>query len=84
MKRHPAFPVSTQACYILYVYLISAVIAAVSNFLLVDIRETSFLDVGTSYNTKTIAVVIGGTAITGGKGGYSGTIAGAIYHDYPG
>ena len=40
---------------------------------------TSFLDVGTSYNTKTIAaVIIGGTAITGGKGGYIGTIAGAI------
>ena len=40
---------------------------------------TSFLDVGTSYNTKTIAaVVIGGTAITGGKGGYLGTIAGAV------
>ena len=34
---------------------------------------------GTSYNTKTIAaVIIGGTAITGGKGGYIGTIAGAI------
>ena len=54
------------------VYLISAVIAAVSGFLLVGY-------IGTSYNTKTIAaVVIGGTAITGGKGGYLGTIAGAV------
>ena len=54
------------------VYLISAVIAAVSGFLLVGYT-------GTSYNTKTIAaVVIGGTAITGGKGGYLGTIAGAV------
>lgn len=61
------------------VYLISAVIAAVSGFLLVGYTGTSFLDVGTSYNTKTIAaVVIGGTAITGGKGGYLGTIAGAV------
>ena len=43
----------------------------VSGFLLVGYTGTSFLDVGTSYNTKTIAaVVIGGTAITGGKGGY--------------
>ena len=54
------------------VYLISVVIAAVSGFLLVGYT-------GTSYNTKTIAaVVIGGTAITGGKGGYLGTIAGAV------
>ena len=59
------------------VYLISAVIAAVSGFFLVGYTGTSFLDVGTSYNTKTIAaVIIGGTAITGGKGGYIGTIAG--------
>ena len=49
------------------------------SFLLVGYTGTSFLDVGTSYNTKTIAaVVIGGTAITGGKGGYLGTIAGAV------
>ncbi len=61
------------------VYLISAVIAAISGFLLVGYTGTSFLDVGTSYNTKTIAaVIIGGTAITGGKGGYAGTIAGAV------
>ena len=61
------------------VYLISAVIAAISGFLLVGYTGTSFLDVGTSYNTKTIAaVIIGGTAITGGKGGYVGTIAGAV------
>ena len=61
------------------VYLISAIIAAVSGFFLVGYTGTSFLDVGTSYNTKTIAaVIIGGTAITGGKGGYIGTIAGAI------
>ena len=60
-------------------YLISAVVAAISGFLLVGYTGTSFLDVGTSYNTKTIAaVIIGGTAITGGKGGYIGTIAGAI------
>lgn len=61
------------------VYLISAVIAAISGFFLVGYTGTSFLDVGTSYNTKTIAaVIIGGTAITGGKGGYVGTIAGAV------
>ena len=61
------------------VYLLSAVIAAMSGFFLVGYTGTSFLDVGTSYNTTTIAaVIIGGTAITGGKGGYAGTIAGAV------
>lgn len=61
------------------VYMLSAVIAAVAGFLLVGYTGTSFLDVGTSYNTKTIAaVIIGGTAISGGKGGYLGTVAGAI------
>lgn len=61
------------------VYMISAVIAAVTGFLLVGYTGTSFLDVGTRYNTKTLAAtMIGGTAITGGKGGYLGTIAGAV------
>lgn len=64
---------------IFFAYIISAVIAAVAGFLLVGYTGTSFLDVGTSYNTKTIAaVIIGGTAITGGKGGYAGTAAGAV------
>lgn len=38
--------------------MISAIIAAVSGFFLVGYTGTSFLDVGTSYNTKTIAAVI--------------------------
>lgn len=61
------------------VYILSAMIAALAGFFLVGYTGTSFLDVGTPYNTTTIAaVVIGGTAITGGKGGYIGTLAGAI------
>ena len=61
------------------VYLISAVIAAVSGFFLVGYTGTSFLDVGTSYNTKTIAaVIIGGTAMTGGKATVPGTLAGVL------
>lgn len=61
------------------VYILSAVIAAMTGFFLVGYTGTSFLNVGASYNTKTIAaVIIGGTAITGGKGNYVGTIAGAI------
>lgn len=61
------------------VYILSAMIAALAGFFLVGYTGTSFLDVGTPYNTTTIAaVVIGGTAITGGKGGYVGTLAGAV------
>ncbi len=61
------------------VYILSAVISALAGFFLVGYTGTSFLNVGSSYNTKTIAaVIIGGTAITGGRGNYLGTIAGAI------
>lgn len=61
------------------VYILSAVFAALAGYFLVGYTGTSFLDVGSDYNTTTIAaVVIGGTAITGGKGGYIGTFAGAI------
>lgn len=61
------------------VYILSAAFAALAGFFLVGYTGTSFLDVGTSYNTSSIAaVVIGGTAITGGKGGYVGTLAGAV------
>lgn len=61
------------------VYILSAVFTALAGYFLVGYTGTSFLDVGSEYNTTTIAsVVIGGTAITGGKGGYIGTFAGAI------
>lgn len=64
---------------IFIVYILSAVISALAGFFLVGYTGTSFLNVGNSYNTKTIAaVIIGGTAITGGRGNYLGTIAGAI------
>lgn len=61
------------------VYIISGVMAAITGFLLVGFTGTSYLDTGTKYATTNLAaVVIGGTAITGGMGGYGGTIAGAI------
>lgn len=61
------------------VYILSAMISALAGFLLVGYTGTSFLDVGKAYNTGTIAaVIIGGTAISGGRGSYAGTIAGTI------
>ncbi len=64
---------------IFIVYILSSVMAALAGFFLVGYTGTSYLDVGATYVNGTIAaVIIGGTAITGGKGGYVGTIAGAI------
>lgn len=64
---------------IFYVYILSGIFSALTGFLLVGYTGTSYLNAGTIYGDSTIAaVVIGGTAITGGKGGYAGTIAGAI------
>ena len=61
------------------VYIISGVMAALTGFLLVGFTGTSYLDAGTKYATSNLAaVVIGGTPITGGGGGYVGTVLGAI------
>ncbi len=64
---------------IIAVYILSGMISALAGFFLVGYTGTSFLNIGNSYNTKTIAaVIIGGTAITGGSGSYLGTVAGAV------
>jgi len=61
------------------VYVISGIIAAITGFLLIGYTGRSYLNAGSGYSTSLIAaVIIGGTSITGGKGGYAGTIAGAI------
>ncbi len=61
------------------VYIISAVVASFMGFLLIGYTGMSFLHAGNEYGTSVIAaVIIGGTAISGGKGGYLGTAAGAI------
>ena len=62
------------------VYIISAICSVWAGFLLVGYTKTSFLNVGDDYSMNAVAsVVLGGTAITGGKGGYVGTIAGAVF-----
>lgn len=61
------------------VYILASVFSAFAGFMLVGYTGTSFLSAGDTYTTGTIsAVIIGGTAVTGGKGGYLGTIAGAV------
>ena len=57
--------------------VIASVMAALSGFLLLGYTGTSYMSTGSGYNMDSIAaVVIGGTSIVGGSGGYIGTIAG--------
>jgi ribose transport system permease protein len=61
------------------VYVISSVFASVAGMTLVGMTSLAYLGMGDAYQMNTVAaVVIGGTAITGGRGGYSGTIAGTM------
>lgn len=60
-------------------YIISGITAALTGMFLAGYTGTASAESGAPYSMNTIvAVVIGGTAMTGGRGGYGGTIAGAI------
>ena len=60
-------------------YALSAVSAAAAGVLLLGFTGSAYADVGQPYLFQSIAaVVIGGTALTGGQGGYLGTVAGAL------
>jgi ribose transport system permease protein len=60
-------------------FALSAVFAAVAGILLLGFTGSSSGTVGTPYLFQTVsAVVIGGTALIGGRGGFVGTVAGAI------
>jgi len=64
---------------LMLVYAISGGSAALTGALMAGYTHTAFLGIGNEYILWSItAVVIGGTSLTGGKGGYAGTIAGAI------
>ena len=64
---------------IIAVYAISGILAAITGVLFVGYTGTSYLSTASSYNMDSIAsVVIGGTSVVGGIGGYVGTIAGVM------
>lgn len=64
---------------IVLVYVISGLMSALTGILLVGYTNTSFINAGDVYSMNSIAaVVMGGTSIMGGYGGYVGTIAGSI------
>jgi ribose transport system permease protein len=60
-------------------YALSGVFAALAGSFMAGYTLNAFLGIGDEYTMWSItAVVIGGTSLSGGKGGYLGTIAGAI------
>ena len=60
-------------------YVISALLAAIAGLLLSGLTNTASVSLGdTSLLPSVAASVIGGTSILGGRGGYSGTIVGAL------
>ncbi len=61
------------------VYAFSGLTAGLAGILLAGYSNNTYLGMGDAYVLQSIAaVVIGGTSILGGSGGYGGTIAGAV------
>jgi len=64
---------------LLALYILSAVLAAVAGILVAGIANTATVSlVEQSVLPSLAAAVIGGTSIMGGRGGYAGTIVGAL------
>jgi len=60
-------------------YIICAVLASIAGFVLVGHTNSADLSLAANYLLPSIAaVIIGGTSIFGGRGGYSGSIIGAL------
>jgi ribose transport system permease protein len=60
-------------------YIISAVLAGVAGFLYSGLTNTASVTLAdTALLPSVAAAVIGGTSIMGGRGGYGGTIVGAL------
>lgn len=61
------------------VYALSGMLAAMGGVMLLGYTTTVFLNLGDSYMLPSVAaVVVGGTTLAGGTGGYIGTMAGAL------
>ncbi|MFC5584609.1 ABC transporter permease [Nitratireductor kimnyeongensis] len=60
-------------------FMLSGVFAAIAGLCLLGYSGSSFANVGEQYMLPSIiAVVFGGTPLSGGRGGYTGTMAGAV------
>jgi ribose transport system permease protein len=59
--------------------VISAILAALAGFLISGLTNVASVTLADSYVLPSVAAaVIGGTSIMGGRGGYGGTIVGAL------
>jgi ribose transport system permease protein len=64
---------------LLFVYAMCGMLSAAAGILLVGFNNAADLGIGTPFLLPSVAaVVIGGTSIFGGLGGYAGTILGAL------
>ena len=64
---------------LIVLYMISALLAAVAGFLISGLTNTASVSLADSYVLPSVAAaVIGGTSIMGGRGGYGGTMVGAL------
>jgi ribose transport system permease protein len=64
---------------LLVLYVISAVLAAIAGFLLIGLNNAASVTLADSLLLPSVAAaVIGGTSIMGGRGGYGGTVIGAL------
>ena len=64
---------------LLFVYAICGLLSAAAGILLVGFNNAADLGIGTPFLLPSVAaVVIGGTSIFGGLGGYGGTVLGAL------
>jgi ribose transport system permease protein len=64
---------------LIVLYVISAVLAAIAGFLISGLTNVASVSLADSYVLPSVAAaVIGGTSIFGGRGGFGGTIVGAL------
>jgi ribose transport system permease protein len=64
---------------LIVLYVVSAVLAAIAGILLSGLTNVASVTLANTYVLPSVAAaVIGGTSIMGGRGGYAGTIVGAL------
>jgi ribose transport system permease protein len=64
---------------LLVLYVLSALLAAIAGFLISGLTNVASVTLAKPYLLPSVAAaVIGGTSILGGRGGYAGTIVGAL------
>ncbi len=64
---------------VILTYALSGMLAALGGVVLLGYTEQVFLNLGNPYTLPSVAaVVVGGTLLAGGIGGYTGTMAGAL------